>query len=162
VANIGIAVNVEVTIHAQLQLPLVAYGSYSANVNASQTAAQLEWIGALTWAPGEPTPADAWLTFVSNVSGYGNYAIYSNPNVQPCVNGFTDGSSVSKLLDLCTKAYSQIYNDAPYAWLGSNKLFLGAGSLVWQKSIVKTLLVDPDYSGQSATAIFNTVQFVSG
>jgi hypothetical protein len=63
------------------------------------------------------------------------------------------------LKDLCTSAQAQIYQDAPYVWLGTVKLLFGGGSVAWQKGVVKSLLVDPDYSGQTY-AVFNTVEFV--
>jgi hypothetical protein len=152
---------VEVTSSLGYALPLVGGGSYASNLQAAQTIAQLAWFGSLTWAPDEPTPADAWLLFVNNQSTAGNYAIYSNPSVQPCVNAWTNGSSVSTLKTLCTTAQAQVYHDAPYIWLGSVKLMFGGGSVVWKKNVVKSLLVDPDYTGQAYT-IFNTVQFVNG
>jgi ABC-type transport system substrate-binding protein len=159
---IGISVNVEVTPSSSFSLPLVGGGSFASNLQSAQSIAQLSWFGSLTWAPDEPTPADAWLLFVNNQSTAGDYAIYSNiPAVQPCVNAWTDGSSASTLQSLCTTAQAQVYHDAPYIWLGTVKLMFGAGSVVWQKSVVKSLLVDPDYTGQAYT-IFNTVQFVSG
>ena len=49
----------------------------------------------------------------------------------------------------------------PYIWLGTIKLFFGAGSIVWNNQVVNSFYVDPVYSGQSSTVIFNTVQFVS-
>jgi peptide/nickel transport system substrate-binding protein len=155
-ATIGINVNVEITLASAMGLPLIGGDGYSGNLQAAQTISQLTWMGGLTFAPDEPTPADAWLLFVNNQSTAGNYAIYSNPVVQSCVKAWTDGSSDSILKDLCTKAQAQIYQDAPYVWLGSVKLLFGGGSVVWQKSIVKSLLVDPDYSGQTY-AIFNTI-----
>ena len=69
-------------------------------------------------------------------------AIYSNPTVQACVNSFTTTSNVSQIQSLCTSAQKQIYNDAPYARLGVNKLWYVDGSLVWQKNVVKSFNVD--------------------
>jgi ABC-type transport system substrate-binding protein len=158
-ADIGISVDVEVTPGSQMGPPLVGGGSYSVNLQDAQTISQLTWMGGLTFAPDEPTPADPWFLWVSNQSASANYAIYSNPVVQACVDAFSNGSSTPTLTSLCTQAQAQIYHDAPYVWLGSVKLLFGGGSVVWQKNIVKSLLVDPDYSGQ-AYAVFNTVTFV--
>jgi hypothetical protein len=77
------------------------------------------------------------------------------------VNGFTTISDATQLVNLCTAAYTQVYNDAPYLWLGTIKPFFGAGSIAWQKSVVNSFYVDPVFSGQSSTVIFNTVTFVS-
>jgi ABC-type transport system substrate-binding protein len=162
-ANIGIPVNVIVTTPSQYAPPYVAgAGTYQVEVNESQTIANIMWFGTATFAPDEPTPADSWLTWVSNETSANNYAIYSNPVVQTCVNDITNGTPVAALTTACTAAQAQIANDAPYVWLGSVKLFFGGGSIVYNNQIVKSFLADPVFSGQSSTAIFNTVQFVNG
>jgi len=160
---IGINVNVIVTVPSQYGPPLVAgAGTYQQELNESQSAAQLSWFGVATYAPDQPTPADSWLTWVSNETAGGNWAIYSNPVVQTCVNDLTNGTPQSALTTACTAAQLQVANDAPYVWLGSVKLFFGGGSIVWNNQIVKGFLADPVFSGQSAVAIFNTVTFVNG
>jgi ABC-type transport system substrate-binding protein len=162
-AAIGIPVNVIVTTPSQYAPPYVAgAGTYQVEVNESQTIAQLMWFGTATFAPDEPTPADSWLTWVSNETSANNYAIYSNPVVQTCVNDITNGTPAAALTTACTAAQLQIANDAPYVWLGSVKLFFGGGSIVYNNQIVKSFLGDAVFSGQSSTAIFNTVQFVNG
>jgi ABC-type transport system substrate-binding protein len=90
---------------------------------SNETVSQLAWLGSLTWADFFPTPYDAWGEFVSNQSAAGNFALYSTPISQSCVNAFTNGSSNSTITDLCTKAQAQIYDAAPYIWLGSPKSF---------------------------------------
>jgi ABC-type transport system substrate-binding protein len=161
-AQIGLSINIEVTLPTQYALPNIAgTGSYASGVNASQQVAQLSWFGTGTFAPAAPTPADAWLLFVNNQTSSNNWAIYSNPTVQACVNGWTNGSDNATLTSLCTKAQAQVYNDAPYYFLGTLKLVFGAGSIAWKSSVVKSMLLDPVYTGQSSTAIFNTIQFVT-
>ena len=161
-AQIGLKVNIIVTPSTQYAYPNTGgTQSYVLSLNASQTISQLTWFGTGTFAPAADTPADAWLLFVNNATASNNWAIYSNPTVQACVNGFTTISDTNQLLSLCTAAYTQVYNDAPYIWLGTIKPFFGSGSLVWQKSVVHSFFVDPVFSGQSSTAIFNTVTFNS-
>ena len=70
-------------------------------------------------------------------------AIYANPEVQKCVDAWTSTGDLTVITDLCTKAQAQYYNDAPYIWLGATKLPFGAGSVVWNKTIVNSLLLDP-------------------
>jgi ABC-type transport system substrate-binding protein len=160
---IGIPVNVEITPSSQYAPPLVAgAGTYPEEVNQSQTIAQIMWFGTATFAPDEPTPADSWLTWVSNETSANNYAIYSNPIVQVCVNDLTNGTPEAALVTACTAAQAQIAHDVPYVWLGSVKLFFGGGSIVYNNQIVKSFLGDPVFSGDTDTAIFNTVQFVNG
>jgi hypothetical protein len=61
---------------------------------------------------------------------------------------------------LCTAAYAQVYNDAPYIWLGAATFAFGGGTVVWDKSVVKSAFLDHEFTGQSTTVIFNTVTFV--
>jgi ABC-type transport system substrate-binding protein len=160
--QIGLTVNIVVTAPSDYAIPNIAgTGSYSQALNASQTIAQLSWFGTGTFAPAADTPADNWLLSSNNNTSSNNWAIYSNPIVQACVNAFTSTSNTTLLTNLCTKAQAQEYSDAPYIWLGTIKLFFGAGSIVWNKNVVNSFYVDPVYSGQSSTVIFNTVTFVS-
>jgi ABC-type transport system substrate-binding protein len=159
-AQIGLTVNVIVTPSAQYGCPLTAGTcSYSAALNASNTISQMSWFGTGTFAPAADTPADNWLLTVNNHTSSNNWAIYSNPTVQACVDAWTSVSDVTQLTNICTKAQQQAYNDAPYLWLGTIKPLFGAGSVVWDKTVVNNFYVDPVYSGQSSTVIFNTVTF---
>jgi ABC-type transport system substrate-binding protein len=161
-SQIGINLNIEVTEPSQYQCPYTAGTcSYSAAKSESQTIAQMTWFGTGTFAPAAPDPADAWLLFANNETNSNNWAIYSNPTVQTCVNDWTNGASNATLISDCTAAQAQFYNDAPYIPLGTLKLVFGAGSIVWNKNVVKSMLLDPVYTGQSSTAIFNTITFVS-
>ncbi|MDA4121601.1 MAG: ABC transporter substrate-binding protein [Thaumarchaeota archaeon] len=159
-AVIGLTVNIDSVPPSQYGCPITAGTcSYTtALANASQVA-QMEWYGTGTFAPAALTPADNWLLSVSNDTSSNNWAIYSNPTVQACINAWTQTSNTTLLTDLCTKAQAQVYNDAPYIWLGTIKPLFGAGSIVWDNTVVKSFYVDPVFSGQSSTVIFNTVQF---
>ena len=100
------------------------------------------------------------MTFVNNGSVWGNYPAYSNPIVQKCVDSFTSTTNATLIKSLCAAAQQQIQNDAPYAWIGTFKLWLPpGGSLVWNHNVVKGFLVDPVWNGESTAAIFNTVTF---
>jgi len=155
-AQIGINVNINVMSVSTQQAP---YGSYSTEVQNANQIGQIALLGTGDWAPSTLTPADYWVTFVSNQSLFGNYAIYSNPTVQQAVNAFTSSSNVTYLQSQVRQAQKQVYNDAPYAWLGVNNLWDISGSLVWQKNVVTGFLVDPVWSGQNTGPLFNTVTF---
>ncbi len=160
--QLGFKVNIIVTPSTSYAYPLTGgTESYSSALSVSQSIAQLTWFGTGTFAPAADTPADNWLLSVNNQTASNNWAIYYNPTVQKCVNGFTTISDTTQLVNICTAAYQQVYNDAPYVWLGTIKPFFGAGSLAWQKSVVSGFYVDPVFSGQSSTAVFNTVTFNS-
>jgi peptide/nickel transport system substrate-binding protein len=160
---VGIPVNLIVTTPSQYAPPYIAGdGTYAAGVNESQSIAQISWFGTATFAPDQPTPADSLLTWVSNETAANNWADYSNPVVQTCVNDLTNGTPQAQLITACTAAQAQVANDAPYVWLGSVKLFFGGGSIVWNNQIVKSFLADPVFSGQSSAPFFNTVEFANG
>ena len=157
-AAIGLNVNVEVIPPSELGFPYVAgYGPYLTSLNYSQQEAHFTWMGYPSYAPNAPTPADAWLAFV-NTKGLGaDYANYANPTVQACVDAWTTTSNQTQIINLCTIANKQIYNDVPYIWLATPKLAFATGSLAYSKSAISSLLMDPSFTGESTTAILNTV-----
>jgi len=157
-AQIGITVDIEVQNTGLYYTP---YSSYASEVSSASAIGSLSMLGAEEWGPATLTPADYWFTFVSNESTFGNWAVYSSPSVVACANAFTSSTNTSYIQSLCKTAQAQIYNDAPYAWLGLVTLWYAAGSLVWQKSVVSGFLVDPVWDGQDTAPIFNTLTFVS-
>jgi dipeptide transport system substrate-binding protein len=160
--QLGFKVNIIVTPSTQYSCPLTGGTcSYSQALASANQTSQLTWFGTGTFAPAADTPADSWLLFVNNATASNNWAIYSNSIVQKCVNEFTLTADSTQLINLCTPAYQQVYNDAPYVWLGTIKPFFGSGSVAWQKSVVSGFYIDPVFSGQSSTVIFNTVTFNS-
>jgi ABC-type transport system substrate-binding protein len=164
-ATLGIHVNVEQTPSANYACGnggVAGPCSFATSANFSQGESQLTWLGAFTFAPGADTPADSWLGWVNGNTPANNWAIYSNPTVQKCDYDFVNGASNSTLLSDCTAAQMQINNDTPYAWIGSLALIDGSGSVVWNKNQVSGGLLDPVYTGQSDTLIFNTVTFTNG
>jgi ABC-type transport system substrate-binding protein len=162
-SEIGIDVTVMVTPPSQYIPPYVAQGGFYASLlKTAQLTAHLSWFGSATWAPAAPNPADAWIAFVSYNSPNGNAAIYANPIVQKCVDSWTSTADTSVIKDLCTTAQKRVYDDAPYLWIGSPKLAFGGGSVVWNKAVVKSLLLDPTFTAFSEMPIFNTVTFVAG
>jgi ABC-type transport system substrate-binding protein len=160
--QIGIPVTVEVTPPAEWELPYFAgSSSYASALPVANQVAQISWLGSATFAPGAPTPADAWVLFVNQYTPANNDAIYANPTVQKCVDAWTATGDVTLLTNLCTAAQKQVYDDAPYLWLGTVKLAYGGGSLVWDNTVVKSLLLDPLFTSYSEMPIFNTVTFVN-
>ncbi|MFI5450314.1 MAG: ABC transporter substrate-binding protein [Candidatus Bathyarchaeia archaeon] len=155
--QIGINVNI------QVQNPTLYYtiypGPYQDAVQNAQAHGQLTLIlGGNGWAPNLYTPLDAWVTFVSNTSLSGNWAGYYNPKVQNCVNEFTSTTNITLAQAACQQAQQQIYNDAPYGWLGVIHPWLPAGgSLVWKTGTIKSFLVDPTFTGDLVEPILNTV-----
>ena len=156
-AQIGITVNLDVLTSSNWCAQLC--GSYSTNVANPSAMGNLNDLGGSDWAPGALTPADFWITFVSNTSLTGNGAIYSNPVVQACVNAFTSLTNTTQIQSMCKTAQEQIYNDTPYVWFGVMSLWYAGGSEVWQKGIVSNFYLDPVWTGYDTEPLFNTVTF---
>jgi ABC-type transport system substrate-binding protein len=158
-AQINIQVNIQVLLTNQWYAP---FGTYQTNVANAQQLGQLVFVlGGEAWSPYALTPADYWVTFVSDQSVYGNVAAYSNPIVQKCVDAFTSSADVTYIQNLCTAAQAQIYNDAPYAYIGLSTLWEpSGGSLVWNKNVIKSFLLDPLATGEDNDPFINTVTFV--
>jgi peptide/nickel transport system substrate-binding protein len=155
-AAIGITVTISTQASSAYYTP---YGSYSTNVADASMIGGISILGGSTWAPSALTPADNWVSFVSNASSWGNWAGFSTPTVQACVSALTSSSSVSSIQSTCSSAQQQIYTDAPYAWLGYSKLWYYAGSLAWQNGVIKSFYLDPDWNGIDTMPLINTVTF---
>jgi peptide/nickel transport system substrate-binding protein len=160
-AQIGLTVNIIVLSSGQYYSG--TYGTYQQNVQNAQAIGQISFVnGGFGWGPATLTPADYWVTFVSGTSVWGNWAGYSNPIVQKCVNAFTSTTNVTLIQSLCAAAQKQIYQDAPYAWIGTFGLWgVAGGSIAWKTSVIKSFYVDPVWTGQTTDPFFNTVIFAS-
>jgi ABC-type transport system substrate-binding protein len=158
-AQIGITVNIQQQTVGTYYVPYVTYAGELAQAQS------IDSLSILLWAPITLSPADAWADFVSNESAAGNYAIYYNPTVQACVNSFFSTNDISTQLAACTAAQQQIYNDAPYVWLGAMKFAaLGGGAFapVWKTGTISSFLWDPNFGAQDDIPILNTVVPGSG
>jgi ABC-type transport system substrate-binding protein len=158
-AQIGITVNIDVLLSSQY---FSVYGNYATNLANAAQLGQISFVnGGSAWGPYGLTPADNWVSFMSNTSVWGNWAVYNNPIVQNCVNLYTNSADVSAIQSACRAAQTQANNDAPYYWMGVSNLWIpSGGSTVWNKNVIKGFLLDPTFGGQSSLAIFNTVTFV--
>ncbi len=154
-SQIGINVQINVQDPSLFYTP---YGSYSYEVNNSAAIGNLvEYFG--TWAVDRMTAADNWITFVSNQSYAGNTALYSNPLVQSAITALLTSGNSTYIHSQLAQAETQIYNDAPYAWLGVMKLWFADGSLVWNKQVVKSFYEDPTMTAWDTSPFINTVTF---
>jgi len=162
-AQIGITVNIQILPGSEYALPNTGgTSSYQAALADANSISQLTWFGTGTFAPGAATPADAWVLFANYNTTSNDWAVYANPTVQKCVNAWTSTGDVTQIRTLCTAAQQQIYNDAPYIWLGTVKLVFGGGSVAYNKNVVQSALLDALFTSTSSTVVFNTVTFVGG
>lgn len=160
-AEIGINVQINVMTEGSY-FGLYFAGPYSVEAQNPTALGQLSFItGGVTWGPTGLTPADYFEAFVSCDSLVGNQALYCNPTVQTAVNAFTSSNNVTYIQSVVSKAEQQIYNDAPYAWIGVNTYWEGTGgSLVWKTGTITGFLTDPVWgTGQDDLPFFNTITF---
>ena len=157
-AQLGITVNIQVL---QTATYWSVYGNYQTNVANAAEIGQISYIGA-PWAPATLTPLENWVDFVSSGSLWGNWAGYSSPVVQEAIATFTSSTDTAAIQSAVKNAQTQVYNDAPYIWLGTHSLWGPAGgSLVWKPSIIAGFMTDPLWTGQSSSPLINTVTFTS-
>jgi ABC-type transport system substrate-binding protein len=160
-AQLGITLSVNVIPLSSWGVPQVSgAGPYESSVAMSSQEPHFTWMGFPTLV-GLANPLDTWLMLGNYHAPTNDYANYANPVVQKCVDAFTSTNDLDYIKQVCTAAQAQYYNDAPYIWLGTCTLAFGSGSLVWDKSVVGSFLMDPGFTTESTTAIFNTVTFVS-
>jgi ABC-type transport system substrate-binding protein len=160
-SQIGINVNIEVIDINTYNSP---YGGYSFTLSNAQQVGHISIAWTLGNAPADITPVDNWIAYVSNSSVYGNWAIYNNPTVDKLNAAFLSTSNSTYLQSLVAKAQAQVYNDAPYYWLGINQLQDFGGAAVWQKQVITGaykgyMFSDPCWNGENDMVLFNTVVF---
>ncbi|MDA4129637.1 MAG: ABC transporter substrate-binding protein, partial [Thaumarchaeota archaeon] len=157
-AAIGISVNIDIQSYNLYQ---AAYSQVNATLK-NQMVGHLSLLGGENFAPsGVLTPSDPWVTFVSAFGG-GDWALYNNQNVTTEVNSFFTSNNLTYIQSQLKLAQAQVYNDAPYAWIGTLGLWVGDGSLAWDKQVVSGFFPDPSWSGADTAPLINTVTFVNG
>ena len=137
-------------------------GSYSSELANPDPIGQLAFVNSgFGWGPAALTPADYWVSFVSDTSTWGNYAIYYNPVVQKCVDSFfSNGGNTSYIQSVCKDGQAQLYDDAPYAWIGTFGLWEpSGGSIVWKNGVIAGFYTDPVWTGICTAPLLNTVTF---
>ena len=137
-ATIGIPVNIVVQTPSLYQLPY----SQSNLTTRGRMAGQLSLIGGGGYGPsGVLTPSDPWITFTTSHGG-GNWAAYNNSAVDQEVYSFYRSNNINYIQSQLKLAQQQIYNDAPYAWVGIFTLAAGGdATFVWNNHVIASLSV---------------------
>jgi peptide/nickel transport system substrate-binding protein len=158
-ANVGIPANIVVQTPGVYQLP---YSQSNLTVRG-QTAGQVSLIGGGGYGPsGILVPSDPWVTFTT-AHGGGNWASYNNTAVTNEIYSFFRSNNISYIQSQLKLAQQQIYNDAPYAWVGVFTLAAGGdATLVWNNHVVSSFWFDPSWSGVSDLPMLNTITFTNG
>jgi len=156
-AQIGITVNIEEQV---LSILNGRFGSYQYNLQNAQNVPMMSLWEPVAYAPDFVAPSDYWVAFVCNCSIWGNQAIYSNPIVDQGVALMSQTNDETKIVEGLTSAQKQIYDDAPYVWLGETHLLLIDASYVWNKAVITHVLsFDPNLEGVCDIPPFNTYVF---
>jgi len=155
-ANVGITVNILAVASSTYWNP---YGPYSVNLQNANQLGQLSFLGGELYGPDYLGAPDYWLGFVSNSSVWGNWAVYDNPQVDRDVALLANSANQTLVVSALADAQQHIYDDAPYAWLGTYRLFGIDGSVVWNKNVVQSMLFDPNYGGTDTAPLINTIVF---
>jgi len=158
-AAVGIPANIVVQTPSVYQLPY----SQSNLTKRGQLAGQLSLIGGGGYGPsGVLVPSDPWVTFTTSHGG-GNWAAYNNSAVDQEVYSFYRSNNISYIQSQLKLAQQQIYNDAPYAWVGVFTLAAGGdATFVWNNHVIAGFWYDPSWSGVTDTPILNTITFTNG
>jgi peptide/nickel transport system substrate-binding protein len=155
-----ININVQIDEEPTGQVYSTTLASYSYLSSNAQTIQNLMFTCGTYCTPISLDPTSEWVGLASNLSLSGDDAIYSNPAVLTCISAIRLAPNSSSTLATCKQAQQDIYNDAPYAWLGELHLWWGDGSIVWNKNVVKGFYLDPLWNSFMSTALINTVTFV--
>ncbi len=155
-SNVGITVNIVQVASSTYWNP---YGPYQTNVQNANQLGQLSFLGGEIYSPDYLGPTDYWAGFVTSSSVWGNWAVYDNPRVDKDISLLTSTADQTQQITALADAQQQIYNDAPYAWLGTYKLWNVDGSVVWNKNVIQSMLFDPNYGGTNTAPLINTVVF---
>jgi ABC-type transport system substrate-binding protein len=159
-SNLGINLQLQVSSYSAWIQPYNNGYTWLTNKTNAATLADITFEGAPSYGQVENTPVDNWATFVTP---YGfNLAGWSTPDTIALTQALQGGSAnQTYIMQLGTKAQGEVYNQAPYIWIGVFKLVLGDGSVAYDKSAVKNFYFDPMWSGATVPPIFNTVTFNS-
>ena len=154
--NLGITLNIQTYSY---QTWITPYNNgYAYLVANPDQVAQITFEGAPSYGQVENTPVDNWATFTTS-AGFNLAAWQTNATV--ALTAALQGGSANQtyIMQLAKQAQADVYNQAPYIWIGVFQLVLGDGSVAYQKSVINSFYFDPMWSGATVPPIFNTVTF---
>jgi peptide/nickel transport system substrate-binding protein len=137
----------------------IACQSYSGYETELSTIGNIEDVGGNNWGPTFLSPAEYWVAFASNVSAYGDTALYATNETNGCAQAFFNGSSTATIQSICSVAQQQLYDSGAYFGWTVLKYFHGASSTAWLNSDIKSVYFDPFWTGITVDPVFNTVEF---
>ena len=157
-ASIGIPSNIVVQTNSVYEVP---YSTSNLTLRGQQMGS-LSIIGGAGYRPsGVLVPSDPWITFTT-AKGGGNWAAYNNTAVNNEVYSFFRSNNITYIQSQLKLAQQQIYNDAPYVWIGVYLYFGGTTTLVWNNHVISSFFFDPSWGGVEDLPMLNTITFTNG
>jgi len=156
-ANLGINVQLQVYSYSNWIAPY--NGATITNKSTVTSLADITFEGAPSYGQVENVPADNWITFVT-YHGF-NLAFWQTNATNDLANALTSSNNQTLIHSLLAQAQSDVYNQAPYMWIGIFQLPLGDGSYAYKHSVISGFYYDPMWSGANTAPIFNTITFTS-
>lgn len=156
-ANLGINVQLQVYSYSNWIAPYNA--ATISNKTGLQQLADITFEGAPSYGQVENVPGDNWITFTT-YHGF-NLAFWQTNATQELANALVSSSNDTLIHNLLQQAQADVYNQAPYIWIGVFQLVLGDGSVAYKHSVIQNFYFDPMWSGANTAPIFNTVTFTS-
>jgi len=156
-AQIGITVTISILSGPNwCEIACQSYGGYETELSQI---GNIEDVGGNNWGPTFLSPAEYWVAFASNVSAYGDTALFATNESNACAQSFFNGSSTSAIQSICGQAQEQLYDSGAYFGWTVLKYFHGASSTAWLNSEIKSVYFDPLWTGITTDPVFNTVTF---
>ncbi len=155
--NLGIIVNLQ---ESSYQNWITPYNQgYAVNSKNPGALSDMTFEGAPSYGQVENVPADNWVTFTTS-QGF-DLALWQTNTTIALAQALATSNNQSQILALMKQAQSEVYNQAPYIWIGVFQLVLGDGSVAYKRSVVNSFYFDPMWSGANTAPILNTITFVS-
>jgi ABC-type transport system substrate-binding protein len=152
--EIGIKVEILVTTFDKFEA--IYMQSYAANLDNPEVEHMSLDCG-YAYSPDFISPANFLGQFTTSQSNMGNFALYSSDATNDALKVLLSSNDPVARKDAMTKAYQQVYDDAPYLWLFLCKIPDIDGSIVYRTQVVKSYSLDPELFGSTDLPILNTV-----
>jgi peptide/nickel transport system substrate-binding protein len=155
--NLGINVQIDEVSYTAWEAIYSKGASYIASHDTGYP--DMTFQGMPTQGASELSPIDNWVTWTTYLfSDYGNF---ETNNTVALVNLMDSSNNQTAILSLMKAAQADVYNLAPFIWIGAIEYPFGDGSVVWQKSVVSNLYYEPFFGTANTAPPVNTITFTA-
>jgi peptide/nickel transport system substrate-binding protein len=156
-AAIGININIEEESYSTFLTP--TYETYNQRYANPAQLGSIYFQGIPSFGMNDEGPAENWISFLAS-EGY-DWGMYNTTLSEQVAHEFWITNNITQIQSLLAQGQAQVYQQAPYIWLGTLGLVYGDGSVAWKSSVISGAYFDPLWSGGDTTVLFNTVTFAS-